>query len=90
MKEFFSDVCKINAKAIVDCEALYAAYILWCIDKHAEPRTRKELGAFFKEQGVIKRERQGNQFWEGVDISEEYKKTLKKLGHYRKIYLTQR
>jgi len=64
MKEFFSDVCKINAKAIVDCEALYAAYILWCIDKHAEPRTRKELEAFIKKQGGIKKTgRYGRLYW---------------------------
>ncbi|HPZ75027.1 MAG TPA: hypothetical protein PK723_04355 [Candidatus Pacearchaeota archaeon] len=86
MKEFFSDVCKINAKAIVDCEALYAAYILWCIDKHAEPCTRKELGGFIKAQGVIKKSgRYGQTFWEGVEISEEYKRKLKRIGHYEEV-----
>ena len=80
MKEFFSDVCKINAKAIVDCEALYAAYILWCIDKHAEPRTRKELEAFIKKQGGIKKTgRYGRLYRGGVDISEEYKKRFKEI-----------
>jgi len=86
MQEFFSDVCKIDLNALTDCETLYAAYILWCIDNHAEPCTRKELGAFIKAQGVLKKSgRHGRPYWQGVDISEEYKRKLKRVGHYSEV-----
>lgn len=88
MKDFFDNVCKIDSNALIDCNTLYAAYILWCINHNEEPRIRKELGSCIKEQGGIKKNgRYGQAYWEGVAISEEYKRKLEQLGHYSEVQI---
>lgn len=82
MEEFFKDVCIPKPDAKNSCNALYAAYIWWCINHKEKPQDRKELGAFISSKGFSKEgQKYGTLFWVNLDISDEYKQELKKLGY---------
>jgi len=82
METFFKDICISKPDAKISCNTLYAAYILWCINHKEKPENRKELRHYISSLGFLKeRQQYGMLFWVDLDVCEEYKQKLRKLGY---------